>query len=274
MPLSVRQRDLVAAWLPGAQTLADHSWGLIDTTVIRVRHRGRDLTIKAGGPGNHHIAREITAHEEFTAPLLPGRAPALLHRDRDASVLVTTWLPGDLVQGREAEWDPQTYHQAGDLLARWHTQARRRDSGWLASQRDRAARWLEGPHRIPSEQVVRARERLSSVHVEPVLVVPTHGDLSPRNWVVDQGRISFIDFGRAAWRPAATDLARLSTGHWRGRPDLEAAFLEGYGPDPREHWWPDTLLAEAIGVAAWAHQVGDQPFEAHGLRMVAEALSD
>jgi hypothetical protein len=31
-------------------------------------------------------------------------------------------------------------------------------------------------------------------------------------------------------------------------------------------------IHEAIGTAAWAHQVGDEPFEQQGHRMIAEAL--
>ncbi|MFK5688030.1 phosphotransferase enzyme family protein [Ornithinimicrobium sp. LYQ92] len=274
MPLSSRQQAVVDGWLPGAEVVADHAWGLVDTTVLQVRHQGQELTVKAGGPDNHHIGREIDAHEHFTAPLRPDRAPRLLHADRASSVLVTTWLPGHLVEGHAAEVQPETYRQAGELLGRWHGQASRPDEGWLAEQRDRAARWLDQPHRIPPEQVDLIQERLARARVERVTLVPTHGDLSPRNWLVHRGRISLIDFGRAAWRPAATDLARLEAGAWRDRPDLEAAFFAGYGQDPRAtYWWPDTQLAEAVGTAAWAHQVGDEPFERHGLQMLSDALA-
>lgn len=33
-----------------------------------------------------------------------------------------------------------------------------------------------------------------------------------------------------------------------------------------------TVVHEAIGTAAWAHQVGDEAFENQGHRMIAEAL--
>jgi Ser/Thr protein kinase RdoA (MazF antagonist) len=64
--------------------------------------------------------------------------------------------------------------------------------------------------------------------------VPTHGDWQPRNWVVREGLVSAIDFGRAALRTAASDLVRLAAQPFVGRPDREAAFFEGYGTDPRE----------------------------------------
>lgn len=104
-------------------------------------------------------------------------------------------------------------------------------------------------------------------------LVPTHGDLSPRNWVVHDGVISFIDLGRADLRPRATDLFRLQDRSWRGRPDLEPAFFTGYGADPRDvWWWPSLVLAEHIGTAVWAHQVGDEAFEAKGLRGLREVF--
>jgi hypothetical protein len=75
-----------------------------------------------------------------------------------------------------------------------------------------------------------------------------------------------IDFGRASWRPAVTDFPRLLAQQFRDRPDLEAAFAEGYGPEYRDT--SERQLArmyDAIGTACWAHQVGDNIFEAQGL---------
>jgi thiamine kinase-like enzyme len=119
----------------------------------------------------------------------------------------------------------------------------------------------------------RLREAVAAHDHEPAELVPTHGDWQPRNWLVHEGRVSVIDLGRADLRPAATDLARLARQEWLGRPDLEEAFLAGYGGDPRETAaWQRTLLREAIGTAVWAHQVGDEPFEAQGHRMIAQAL--
>jgi Ser/Thr protein kinase RdoA (MazF antagonist) len=86
--------------------------------------------------------------------------------------------------------------------------------------------------------------------------------------------VSVIDFGRAAMRPALTDFARLAVQDFRREPKLETAFLGGYGSDPREtDAWHRNRVREAIGTAAWACQVGDEPFEAQGHRMIAETLS-
>lgn len=107
----------------------------------------------------------------------------------------------------------------------------------------------------------------------PVSTVPTHGDWHPRNWLLDGNAVRIIDFGRFEFRPPVSDFCRLDARTWRGRPELEKAFLRGYGSNPREEpLWSMTLLREAIGTAVWAYQVGDETFEAQGHRMLTESL--
>jgi hypothetical protein len=99
-------------------------------------------------------------------------------------------------------------------------------------------------------------------------VVPTHGDWQPRNWLIDDGVVRVIDFGRADLRPATEDFVRLARQDFARNPRLEAAFLEGYGHDPRDPaQWRRDLVGEAIGTAVWAYGVGDEKFErfGHGL---------
>ena len=84
-----------------------------------------------------------------------------------------------------------------------------------------------------------------------------------------------IDFGRADLRPAMSDLTRLAAQQFRVVPGAEAAFLAGYGADPRDtDAWFRTRVREAIGTAVWAYQVGDEAFEAQGHRMVAAVLAE
>lgn len=101
--------------------MRDHSWGLIGTNVLQLRCAGQDLTVKAGDDTDTHIARELRAHREWLGPL-HGRVPELVHADDDAKMLVTRYLPGVLVEGEPAEDHPDTYRQAGRLLARLHGQ--------------------------------------------------------------------------------------------------------------------------------------------------------
>jgi hypothetical protein len=125
------------------------------------------------------------------------------------------------------------------------------------------------------ETVERLRAILLAYEPQPVSLVPTHGDWQPRNWLVDGEVLRAIDFGRADWRPASTDFARLAVRQFAADPALEAAFLEGYGPDPRTpELWRLLLVREAIGTAVWAYMVGDEEFEMEGHRMFADVLTE
>lgn len=262
-------------WLPGAVLDADLSRGLIETTVLRVRAAGGLCVVKAGGALDSHIAREIRAHRSWLAPWVSaGRAPVLLHHDVDAKVLVTRWLPGRLVLHDPAADDPKVYEQAGRLLAALHAVEQRVDPTYESRENARCRRWLASPHLIAPRDVARIGELVASWPEPSAVLVPTHGDWQPRNWLVHEGEVRVIDLGRADMRPAATDLDRLAARDFRRDPALEAAFLLGYGEDPREpEAWGRTQVREAVATAAWAHQVGDEAFEREGLRRVAEALA-
>ncbi|GEK23525.1 phosphotransferase [Cellulomonas xylanilytica] len=267
------QQAAVDTWFPGAVLVADHSWPLPGRTVLRLHHQGRDLVVKAGRPDDHHMDREIAAHSEVVAPLAErALAPRLLRAAPSLRLLATTWLPGVLVEGTPAEQDPQVFRQAGRVLAVLHAQRSRPGDDHELRADARSLAWLRGEHRIADEVVARLRAELAQP-VPARTLVPTHGDWQPRNWLVDDGRVSAIDFGRTDWRPAATDLARLHARQFRGRPDLERAFLDGYGGDPREPvTWRRDRIRDAIGTAAWAYQVGDVLFEQEGHRMIADVL--
>jgi hypothetical protein len=273
--LSARQRSLLSLWLPGAAIEKEHSWGLVETTVLEVTCAGARFIVKAGGASDHHIAREIHAHWHWLGPWTSrGRAPVLAYADEGARLLVTSYLPGRLVLGSEHADDPDAYRQAGELLAVFHAQAAVPDPDYEKRGNDKSLAWLSGPHRIAPLVVAELRAQIASWPTSPATLLPTHGDWQPRNWLIHDGIVSVIDFGRAEMRPALTDFARLAAQDFRRNPVLEEAFLAGYGSDPRERdAWHRTLVREAIGTAAWAYQVSDAAFEAQGHRMIAEALS-
>jgi hypothetical protein len=273
--LTRHQRKLVEAWLPGAEVVQDHSRGLVGTTVLQLSHAGVSYIVKAGDENDHHVARELRAHRCWLGPWTSlGRGPVLVHSDDDAKLLVTRYLPGDLVQGTDHEHHPDTYRQAGWLLARLHGQCAVEDREFEAREKEKALAWLDKPHRLPTAVTARLRDEVGSWPTPTVTSVPTHGDWHPRNWVVHEGVVSAIDLGRADLRPAMTDFARLAAQQFGTDPALEAAFLHGYGHDPREpSAWHRNRVREAIGTAVWAYHVGDEPFERQGHRMIAEALT-
>lgn len=273
--LSRHQRALLDQWLPGAKVDRDHSWGLVETTVLEMTHAGSRFIVKAGGDNDHHIERELHAHLNWLGPWTSrDRAPTLERADAAAKLLVTSYLPGELVLGSEHANVPSTFRQAGELLAMLHAQTVATDDDYERRANEKSLEWLSGPHRIAPATVERLRAEIAAWPTPAATLVATHGDWQPRNWVVNNDVVSVIDFGRAAMRPALTDFARLAVQDFCRDPNLETAFLDGYGADPREaDAWHRNRVREAIGTAAWAYRVGDEPFEAQGHRMIAEALS-
>ena len=86
--------------------------------MLEVVADGRRLIVEAGGATDHHIARELQAHRHWLGPWrAAGRAATLVHGDEAARVLVATYVPGRLVLGTPAQDEPDTYVQAGRLLA-------------------------------------------------------------------------------------------------------------------------------------------------------------
>ncbi|GAA0956436.1 hypothetical protein GCM10009554_65910 [Kribbella koreensis] len=273
MTLDQRQRDLLAEWLPRAEVVKDLSWGLVGTTVLELLQDGDRYIAKAGDAADGNIATEIEAHRTWLKPWTAhNRAPELVHSDEQAKLLVTRYLPGHLVEGTDHEHNPETYRQAGELLAQLHGQSAVTDD-FEAGENEKALAWLSRPHRIAPDVVDRLRTLITSWPAPTTELVPTHGDWQPRNWLIHDGTVSVIDFGRAALRPAYTDFGRLAAQQFRTNPPLEQAFLSGYGPDPRDpDSWHRQRVREAIGTTAWAHQVGAAPYEQQGLRMLTEVL--
>ncbi|GHH75011.1 aminoglycoside phosphotransferase family protein [Promicromonospora soli] len=275
--LTAPQRKRVDEWLPGAVIERDLSWGLVETTVFLARSADGDrVVVKAGGLDDHHLAREIRAHLEWLGPWTRARrAPVLLHHDAEANLLVTRYLPGELVLGTPQADDPEVYRQAGRLLAMLHAQHTVQDAEWEEREIARSLHWLDQPHQIASDVAARLEALLQEFPTPPATLVPTHGDWHPRNWLVHESTVFAIDFGRAGLRPAYTDLTRMAANEFDRDPGLEAAFLAGYGPDPREaETWFRVKVREAIGTAVWAYQVGDEDFERLGHRMIADVLAE
>lgn len=274
--LTPHQLELVEAWLPGAVVEADMSWGLVETTVLRARTGGQVVVIKAGGPGDRHIEREIAAHRKWTGPWVRlGRAARMLHADTGAKLLVTEYLPGVLVQGTAAESRMDTYAQAGELLRVYHDQAAVEDADYEGRMNAKALAWFEGPHRLAPEVVEELSAMIGSWPRVHATCVPTHGDWHCRNWLVDDETLRVIDFGRAEVRPAAEDFERLAVQEFIRHPGAEEAFLSGYGTDPREpEAWFRQRVRSAIGTACWAHRIGDRDFEEQGHRMIADILTE
>lgn len=271
--LTARQRELLDGWLPGWVVVADHSWGQIDTLVLEVVCGAGRFAVKAAGPDNGHLPREIRGRRAWCGPWLErGAIGRLVEADEQAAVVVVEWLPGRLVEGSTAQSDPETYRQAGVLARLMHDQPGAWSATWFDDARERVLRFLDRPHRIDPavERAVRAEVAGWSGGAN---LVPTHGDWQPRNWVVDGGIVRVIDLGRADLRPVEEDFSRLARQDFLRDPSLERAYLDGYGEDPRNlAVWRAVDLGEAVGTAVWAYGVGDVDFERVGHEHLARAV--
>jgi aminoglycoside phosphotransferase len=271
--IAARQDALLHAWLGDWELVADHSWPLQDTTVIHVRNADGDHIVKASTT-SHHIERELRAHEQFLNRLhIP--TPQFEYGSVDAGVLVTRYLPGELVLGTPAEHRADVYQQAGAILRDLQCPGDV-SSSYLEELLTRARETLDlARGLLPAPQFAALGERLDEFRPRPVRLYFTHGDYQPRNWLYHDGKVSIIDFGRALQRSWVSDLVRLQHQQFVGHPDLERAFLDGMGRRLTEHDLAvlemETLQA-SVGTIVWAHRIHDGAFERHGREMVARVL--
>ncbi|PNI07059.1 aminoglycoside phosphotransferase [Arthrobacter sp. AFG7.2] len=269
------QNLLLKSWLGPFRVVKDYSWPLQDTCVLHViTPAGGSFVVKASTT-SHHIRREIGALQGGL-PGLHGKAPVLRHGSVGAGVLVTEFLPGSSVERSPAEHDPDTYRQAGALLAKLHRPAG--TSGDYARKIARQTELLIRSARglLGGDTLARAAKELARLELRPVQLVTTHGDYQPRNWLDDQGRIKVIDFGRADARPWMHDLVRLTHQQFVGQPALEEAFYSGFGKRLQRSEasvWQLENLNQALGTVVWAHKIGDAAFERSGVQRVERTLA-
>ena len=239
---------MVERWLPGCSLAADLSWHETDTLVRQLRTPGADYILKGAGA-------------------------ALRFSDSRARLMILDYLPGRLSEHTARELDPEFHRQAGRALRILHQGTPRLDAGNESMLLAVSFQRLGQEHRIDPGNERRAYDVLRAYQPQPGLLVPTHGDWQPRNWLSDRGNLKAIDFGRFDYRAPSTDLVRLANQQWLGRPELEAAFLQGYGGDPRQkRSWPVECLHEAIGTIVYGYRLGAEDFEAQGQRMLSHAL--
>ena len=96
--------------------------------------------------------------------------------------------------------------------------------------------------------------------------VPCHRDFEPRNWLVrpDAGLSAVIDFEHARPDHPLADLSRLAAYVWPARPDLEEAFLAGYGglAEERRQLVGAFAAFDAAQRLGWALRRGDRTLAA------------
>ncbi len=196
--LTSRQSRLLESWLGPWEAIEDYSWPLQDTLVLHVRGQAGYHIIKASQT-SHHITREIEAYQKVLSGIATP-IPRLQHADLDAGVLVTSFLPGELVLHSPNEWSPDVYRQAGQILAQIqvpHGMSSRYVDELLSS----VGRLLvDASGLIPPIHFEALVNELGQIQSYPIRLHFTHGDYQPRNWLAHDGMLSVIDFGRGAQR--------------------------------------------------------------------------
>jgi tRNA A-37 threonylcarbamoyl transferase component Bud32 len=178
--------------------------------------------------------REVAAYRHWV-PVLGAQAPSLLAAITNPPTIIITALPGRPLN--EAALPPaaeqDAHERAGALLATFHTAEAPAPTtnipAWLAA---RGEQWLAlAVDLLDRRQLAEIRTHLHALaDLGPLPTAPCHLDFTPGNLLRgDDGEVSLIDFEHARQDLPARDLVRLATRIWPARPDLEAAFLSGYG---------------------------------------------
>lgn len=275
LELTDAQRSLLDEWLCDWKVVRDHSWPLQDTIVLHARAGSRNYIVKASRT-SHHLDREIGAHEQFIGRFT-GWAPRLVHASAAQRILVTEFLPGELVEGTDAEWNADTYRQAGarlrDLLIPGAV-----SEDYLERLKTRTRQSIAAAQALVERgQLVQLEDNLSAIPARPVTLSFTHGDFQPRNWLMNDGRLFVIDFGRADQRHWTSDLVRLHSQQFVEREPLVEAFFSGL---QRELTAEDAdafqleRIQQAVGTVVWAHGINDEDFEEHGRQMIRTILQE
>ncbi|MER7468404.1 NUDIX domain-containing protein [Streptomyces sp. NPDC097981] len=226
----------------GLRVFAEQAVGRIveATEVSWVRTGSRVWRLAGPGGGTWYLKRhrgpkfhdrEVAAYRSWV-PALGARAPRLVAADTAARAVVVTALPGHPLHGMVlGAGDEARVQQAlGRLVGALHRSAPERPAAAVTAA-DKIKRHLDGarPYLADGdEDLVLALVRTYPDLPKPTLV-PTHGDLQYRNVLLDgDGEPLLFDFERSEYNTATRDMVRLCD-TWTGRPDLRAAFLDGYG---------------------------------------------
>lgn len=251
--------------------------------VARVRlEDAREVVVKRSGTGDKH-RREVLAYRRIEADGVPG-TPRLLAHDDSIPALLLDALPGEVDLPPSAREAPAVHEQAGRWLARFQRAAPMADDPLPldVTYRRRGDRWLTAARDAVDASELRHVRSLLDDGIRSLsgrARLPCHRDYTPRNWLVDGGRLrGVIDFEHARDDVAEVDLVRLASHLWPRHPELRSAFLRGYrqesGPaDPDAPWLPPLIALEAVGTIVWARRHGDAAFERAGRDALRRCLA-
>ena len=244
-PVPLDLRRWIDTHLPGVREITDVSWSRESSRVWRVTTTATAAFVKLS-PTAQDFDREVAGYAYAGRVLTDHEAPRLAAADPDLLAILSTPLPGEVVRGlRMTVTEERRMHElAGRLLRRWHdhsdpatghhrqvlhtamTRQAREAADCLATTTAHLDHTQRALVTAASQELTELAERLP--------VVYRHGDYSTRNWLWDAdtpdgGGHGLIDFAMAEHGVAVDEFVWLSGAVWATRPDLEAAYLTGYG---------------------------------------------
>lgn len=250
----------------------DHSWATELSTVLEVRSACGVRAIVKAHQSEQRYATETYAYDRWV-PAIADRAPTVLARDDDRRVLVLSLLPGETEPLLHDDAARQVHRDAGAVLRRFHEAEACPDDPEASDRRVRSyRRWVgRAPEGLLDADDLAFAETYVTVlgSLPAISMVPSHGDWSPRNWIVTGSTVAVIDFERAERAWWTKDLERLWWRDWLARPDLREAFFDGYGRRPTETEEIAVVAASVLGhitTIVWGTQNGDLDFAERGRR--------
>lgn len=240
--IPARIEDLITTVAGTFELVAEHSWpGPDRPRVWEVRgiDGQRRFVKRHAGPKGHR--REVEAYQRWTHWLGAGRAPTLVAADTEALAIVITPVAGRSVRSHplDGKEELEAYQQAGYLLALLHSAPTgtashsaegEGEDEWAAAVEkmlNHAALYLPADVGVMLRDLTRERPGELPAHV-------SHADYQPRNWLWDSTTrtLRLIDFERTCVEPSVKrDLPRLELRILASRPNVRAAFYDGFGRD-------------------------------------------
>lgn len=255
--------------------VGDRSWDHGEALVLEVEDRDGARWYAKQHRSEKKYWRELAAYQDWVPRAFGDRAPVMRAHDDELRIVVLSKVAGvPLEEGTE-----RVHRQAGELLRRLHDLVGPEPwpdpPGFAEGVRRGMETWIDrGGSLLSKDDLAFCRRMVAGLsELPPAVIVPCHMDYSPRNWLVDDaGVVRLIDFERTRREQWIQDLARMHYGLWLRRPELGKAFYEGYGRQPSGLDLEILDRRQASGTLStivWAHEHGDEAFEAHGREVLA-----
>lgn len=223
----------VMAWaatvLPAPITeVADRSWPDGKSLVHQVRDGDGSRWFIKRHRDRESYSTEVFAYRRWV-PALGDRAPVLhAHNDSLCTIVVSALR----ASGRQDWQDDDVRRDAGVALRVLHDAES--FGPWeniAAAKQDELERWTRaGVGLLSHAEIDIAKQCIAALASLPAPErVPCHHDYTPRNWIVDNGRVQVIDFEETQPDAWMSDIGRMSIGFWPDKPHFTDAVLDGYG---------------------------------------------